>query len=191
MASTGTERPGTCPNDLSALSTAVDRLTRHATDWSTQRLLDEGIDLVRDACWADAGALLRVDVDGVEVLHTRPTVGSHRTPHPTPRRDAATSTTTPKLPLDWFPWGLAPVDADRFVLVDDARALTASPGDERPLGSLGVRSCLHLPLRQRGRTIGAIHVFWSEPRLGWDDDRGRLLRTLGRFLLECTDRTRT
>ncbi|HMX64131.1 MAG TPA: GAF domain-containing protein, partial [Microthrixaceae bacterium] len=91
----------------------------------------------------------------------------------------------------WFPWGLAPLAADRFVLIDYARALPADHDGARTLGELGVRSCLHLPLRQRGRTVGALQVFWSEPRLAWDDDRGRLLRTLGRFLLTCDGRVRT
>ena len=43
---------------------------------------------------------------------------------------------------------------------------------------------------ERGRTGGALQVFWSGPRLEWDDDRGRLLRTLGRFLLSCDGRAR-
>lgn len=178
--------------DLSALSGSIDRLTRHASRWSVQRLLDEGLDLVRDASWADASALLRVGPDGATLVHARPTL-----PYPDLRRGRPDGTTqeppTPiaSIPAGWFPWGLGPIRPDRFVLVDDARALTAMPDDDRTLGSLGVRSCLHLPLRQRGRAVGAVHVFWSEPRLAWDDDRGRLLRTLGRFLLGCADRAST
>lgn len=189
MASPAPDRVDTPATDLSGLSAAVDRLTDHATDWSTPRLLDEGLDLVRDVSWADASTLLRIDADRVTLLHARPTLGSRGTgrhdrspgaPAPTPA--------SADLPLDWFPWGLAPVRADRFMLVDDARPLPMSPDEDRTLGSLGIRSCLHLPLRQRGRQVGALQVFWSEPRLAWDDDRGRLLRTLGRFLLGCADR---
>jgi GAF domain-containing protein len=174
--------------DLHRLSASVDRLTAHVADWSTRRLLDEGLDLVRDAAWADACALFRVGDDEVAVLHTRPTLrpdGSALDEGDVPRPPVSAV-----VPTDWFPWGLAPIQADRFVLVDDARSLPASPTDGATLGSLGVRSCLHLPLRQRGRTVGAIQVFWSEPRLVWDDDRGRLLRTLGRFLLTCDGRQR-
>jgi GAF domain-containing protein len=162
--------------DLHRLSASVDRLTAHVADWSTRRLLDEGLDLVRDAAWADACALFRVGDDEVAVLHTRPTLrpdGSALDEGDVPRPPVSAV-----VPTDWFPWGLAPIQADRFVL------------DGATLGSLGVRSCLHLPLRQRGRTVGAIQVFWSEPRLVWDDDRGRLLRTLGRFLLTCDGRQR-
>lgn len=181
------------PPSEHALSASVDRLTRHATDWSTRRLMDEGLDLVRDASWADACALLRVDTEQATVLHARPAVplpDSSPNPDPAPAVVEAVPPPATTVPLDWFPWGLAPIQADRFMLIDDARSLRAFPDDAASLGSYGVRSCLHLPLRQRGRTVGALHVFWSEPRLAWDDDRGRLLRTLGRFLLTCSDRER-
>ncbi len=179
--------PGTVRTapELHRLSVSVDRLTAHASDWSTQRLLDEGLDLVRDVSWADACALVRVDGGEVIVVHSRPGQPSSA--------DEASSVALPPLhdvPTDWFPWGLAPIQADRFVLIDDARALPAGPAGTATLGSCGVRSCLHLPLRQRGRTVGALQVYWSQPRLEWDDDRGRLLRTLGRFLLGCDDRDR-
>lgn len=178
--------------DLSGVSAAVDRLTLHASDWSVPRLLDEGLDLVRDASWADASALLSIDSGGATLVHARPTLGN-------PDRHIALTgdgsgprldTPLHPLPLEWFPWGLGPIRPDRFVLVEDARSLTTHPEAARTLGSLGIRSCLHLPLRQRGRAVGAIQVFWSQPRLVWDDDRGRLLRTLGRFLLSCADRDR-
>lgn len=190
MASAPPGPPDAPVTDLSGLSASVDRLTRHATDWSTRRLLDEGLDLVRDVSWADASALLRIRRDRVTVLHTRP-IAIADPPDPCPDHAGDAELTPPiatPLPLDWFPWGLAPIRADRFMLVDDARNLPVSPHGDRTLGSLGIRSCLHLPLRQRGRAVGAVHVFWSEPRLAWDDDRGRLLRTLGRFLLSCADR---
>ena len=173
-------------SDLHRLSASVDRLTEHASDWSTGRLFDEGLDLVRDVSWADACALLRVEDGEATVVHARPAMRARCTddllaPQPP---------VAPTVPTDWFPWGLAPIDADRFVLIDDARTLPVSPAGGATLGSLGVRSCLHLPLRQRGRTGGALQVFWSGPRLEWDDDRGRLLRTLGRFLLSCDGRSR-
>ncbi len=162
------------PRSLHALTAAIDRLTGHVDDWTTPRLLDEGLDLVRDASWADACALLRCDGPSILPVHTRPAdvVGDEG-----PIASA--------VPDSWFPWGLAPVRPDRFLLVDDARPLAIEP-DGRTLGDAGVRSCLHLPLLERGEPVGAIHVFWSEPHLAWDDDRGRLLRSLGRFLLTCS-----
>jgi hypothetical protein len=170
----GTRASVNDPTSLHRLSAAIDRLSAHAGDWSTQRLLDEGLDLVRDAAWADWCALLRIDGDRVVTVHGRPVDAV-----------APTGPFRPEVPVDWFPWGLAPVRADRFLLVDDARLLPVSPEDEGSLDDHGVRSCLHLPIRERGATVGALHVLWSEPRLAWDDDRGRLLRSLGRFLLTC------
>lgn len=185
MGSARPDRQDAPTTDLSGLSASVDRLTRHATDWSTPRLLDEGLDLVRDSSWADSCALLRVGPEAVDVLHSRPSVRRCTASQAGADRPVAepSAPVAGGLPVDWFPWGLAPVRADRFMLIDDARSLAVSPHGRATLGSLGVRSCLHLPLLHRERTVGAIHVFWSEPRLAWDDDRGRLLRTLGRFLL--------
>lgn len=158
---------------LHTLSAAIDRFTDHAGSWSPVRLADEGLDLVRDASWADACALLRVE-DGLAVpIHRRP-----NDPDP---RDGAPCV---EVPASWLPWGLAPVRPDRFLLVDDATSLAIDPTGATTLGDLGYRSCLHLPLRERTGTVGALQVFWREPRLAWDDDRGRLLRNLGRFLLE-------
>ena len=160
---------------LHNLSAAIDRLTGNAGGWSTGRLLDEGLDLVRDAAWADACALLHVGDDRAVTVHGRPA-------------DVAgpTGIVAPAVPTGWFPWGLAPVHPDRFVLVDDARLLPIAPDDSRTLGDLDVRSCLHLPLQERGRPVRAVHLFWLEPHVAWDDDRGRLLRSLGRFLLSCS-----
>jgi len=177
MSPTRPPRPDAPSTDLHRLSASVDRLTAHADNWSTGRLLDEGLDLVRDVSWADSCALLRVSRGRVHVVHARPGLPADS---PVPPVDGS-------VPTGWFPWGLAPIDADRFMLVDDARSLPAGPDGPTTLGELDVRSCLHLPLRQKGRTSGAIHLFWNEPRLAWDDDRGRLLRTLGRFLLTCQD----
>lgn len=150
------------------LSTAVDRLSSHAAQWGFERVMDEGLDLVRDSTWADGSVLHAVQGDRVIEVARRPVV---------------TTTTDPQLPLSWFPWGLAPVNPQRFLLVDDASSLPARPDSTVTLGQLGVRSCLHLPILERQAPVGALHLYWSEPRLEWDDDRGRLLRSLGRFLL--------
>jgi GAF domain-containing protein len=178
MSSWGTPRgtatgTGVCGADgLHALSAAIDRLGRHASSWSPGRLADEGLDLVRDAAWADASALVRVAGDRAVPLHRRPD-GSR----------PGTGAPCAEVPLWWFPWGLAPVRPDRYLLVEAAGALPVRPGGGPTLGELGYRSCLHLPLHERGGILGALQVFWREPRLNWDDGRGRLLRTLGRFLL--------
>ncbi len=156
---------------LHNLSAAIDRLTAHARDWPEDRLLDEGLDLVRDASWADSCALLRVEGDRVRPVHRRPAA---------PVEHAAPGG---PVPVDWFPWGLAPVQPDRYLMVDDAAGLPLDPDGRVLLGDLGVRSCLHLPLRERDTTVGALQVFWNEPRLVWDDSRGGPLRTLGQFLL--------
>jgi hypothetical protein len=152
------------------LSAAVDRLSAHAADWSTSRVLDEGLDLVRDCSWADGSVLYAAQDDRVVTLCRRPSPG----PHDAPGVD---------LPVDWFPWGLAPVNPRRFIFVENAAALPAGPAGRRTLGDLEVSSCLHLPILERQQTIGALHLFWTEPRLVWDDDCGRILRSLGRFLL--------
>ncbi len=81
------------------------------------------------------------------------------------------------------PLGLAPLNPQRYLLVEDAAALPSSPDSDQTLGDLGIRSCLHLPILERSAPVGAVHLYWTEPRLNWDDQRGRLLRTLGRFLL--------
>lgn len=151
-----------------ALSSAVDRLTAHAADWSTSRILDEGLDLVRDCAWADGSALHATHGDRVVTLCRRPAVDD------APLAD---------LPIDWFPWGLAPVNPRRFIFVENAGALPATPAGGTTLGDLHVSSCLHLPILERQQPIGALHLFWSEPRMVWDDESGRILRSLGRFLL--------
>jgi GAF domain-containing protein len=156
---------------LHNLSAAIDRLTAHARDWPEDRLLDEGLDLIRDASWADSCALLRVEGDRVRPVHRRPAA---------PVEHAAPGG---PVPVDWFPWGLAPVQPDRYLMVGDAAGLPLDPDGRVLLGDLGVRSCLHLPLRERDTTVGALQVFWNEPRLVWDDSRGGPLRTLGQFLL--------
>lgn len=151
------------------LSAAFDRLSAHSGDWSAQRVVDEGLDLVRDSMWADRCALYAVHGQHVERVAHRP---------------ASSATGPSPLSAEWFPWGLAPVSPRRYLLIDDARTLAIAPEGGLTLGELGVHSCLHLPILERTRPIGALHLFWHEPRLAWDDARGRLLRSLGRFLLE-------
>lgn len=156
------------------LSGAFAHLCEHAGAWDTARVLDEGLDLARDAVWADACVLHRVQGDEMVEVARRPVdpdaAGTHRGE-----------------PLDRFPWDLAPVQAERFLLVSDARVLPVRHGASTTFGSLGVRSCLHLPILEREAPVGALHLYWSGPRLAWDDDRGRVLRSLGRFLLAATD----
>jgi GAF domain-containing protein len=153
-----------------ALSSAVDRLTAHAAEWSTERVLDEGLDLVRDRSWADASALYALDEGRVHALCRRP---------------SAPGASPAELPLDWFPWGLAPVSPQRFLFVEQAAPLPVDPTGSTTLGDLQVSSCLHLPILERQQLIGALQLYWTEPRLVWDDDQGRILRSLGRFLLRC------
>lgn len=161
---------GQGPATQLTLSAAVDRLSAHAPEWSTSRVLDEGLDLVRDCSWADGSVLYAAQGDRVVTVCRRPAPGEDER-HGT------------DLPLGWFPWGLGPVNPRRFIFVEQAGALPAAPGDRRTLGDLQVSSCLHLPILERQQPIGALHLFWTEPRLVWDDDCGRILRSLGRFLL--------
>jgi GAF domain-containing protein len=159
----------------SGLSASFERLSLHADEWGAQRVLDEGLDLVRDASWADECHLFAI------TDHVAVEVAARPVRHNPDGRDRA-------VPQSWFPWGLAPVNPRRFVLVSDATMLPASPSGTRSLGDLGIASCLHLPILERQRPVGAMHLYWREPRLEWDDERGRLLRLLGRFLLGRCDR---
>lgn len=151
------------------LSAAFGRISQHADEWGPDRVLCEGLDLARDASWADECRLYAIrDELAVEVA-ARPTPVAPRDPD--------------GLPLTWFPWGLAPVSPRRYVLVSDASILPSDPTGSTSLGDCGTSSCLHLPILERQRPVGALHLLWSEPHLAWDDERGRLLRLLGRFLL--------
>lgn len=161
---------GGVPPELAGCSASIDRLTAMAGRWSTERLVDEGLDLVRDACWADAAALVRLRGPGAEVLRRRP-------------EHFGLDGWCAAAPRAWFPWGLGMVNPDRYLLVDHAAELPVAPGSPHRLGDLGVCSALLLPLREQSTVTGAIVVLWREPRLAWDDDRGCLLRNLGRFLL--------
>jgi GAF domain-containing protein len=153
----------------SGLSASFERLSLHADEWGPERVMCEGLDLVRDASWADECRLYAIRDDVAVEVAARPA--------PASPRDAG------GVPLDWFPWGLAPVNPRRFVLVADARPLPSSANGDATLGQLGTASCLHLPILERQRPVGALHLYWAEPHLAWDDERGRLLRLLGRFLL--------
>ncbi len=159
-------RSATAPGGLSA---AFERLSSHADEWGPERVMCEGLDLARDASWADECHLFAIRDDHAVQVAARPS----------PTADQA----EPPVPLTWFPWGLAPVNPRRFVLVADAAALPTNPDGLPTLGDRGVASCLHLPILERQRPVGALLLYWSEPHLAWDDERGRLLRLLGRFLL--------
>jgi hypothetical protein len=154
-----------------AMSAAVDRFTVGTATWSARRVLDEGLDLVRDACWADGAALVVVHDAQIRTAHRRPTELGGR------------AWTPDRGPDHWLPWGLAPVRPDRFLLVDRAGALPVAPGAAPSLRALGITAALHLPIRERHTAIGALQVVWSEPRLAWDDELGAPLRALGRYLL--------
>lgn len=160
---------------MTALASAIDRLGERSAGWEARRAVDEGLDIVRDYCWASSCALYDCRSDEIELVGHRPNVDGLR-----------------GLTLDrsWFPWGLAPMNPQRFVFVEDARQLPAEPGSKMRLGDLGIKSCLHLPILERDRPLGYIQVFWSETRLVWDDEMGLILRTLGRFLLEALDASR-
>jgi len=134
--------------------------------------MDEGLDLVRDASWADECHLYAIRGESALKVAGRPA-----------RPQCAIDDDPAGAPLSWFPWGLAPVNPSRFVLVADAAGLPSSPDGGATLGDAGTCSCLHLPILERERSIGALQLYWSEPRLAWDDERGRLLRLLGGFLL--------
>ena len=99
-------------------------------------------------------------------------------------RPAGHSTADPgEYPASWFPWGLAPMNPERFIFVEQAEQLPALPTGGVTLGDIGVKSCLHLPILERRKPVGYLQVYWPETRLVWDDDIGRILRSLGRFLL--------
>lgn len=154
---------------MTALSSAIDRLSEQSITWSSQRTIDEGLDIVRDYCWAGSCALYDSRSGGIRLVGHRPALDSDRT------------VTVPK---NWFPWGLAPMNPKRFMFIEDAGLLTATPDGAVTLADLGIESCLHLPLLERDSPIGYLQVYWPETRLVWDDNMGRILRTLGRFLLE-------
>lgn len=179
-------RPGSARLTPVRAGAAIDRFCAASPAWSTARVLDEGLDLARDTAWAERAVLVAISAGATSDAGTRcsPVRGAlisevARRPAPDP------SEPTDSGPLDpgWFPWGLAPVNPRRFLLVGDARALPVAPQSAVTFGQLGIRSCLHLPVLERQHPIGALQLAWSSPRTDWDDRLGRLLRILGRLLL--------
>ncbi len=158
---------------LTALSTAIDRLSENAVGWGSQRTIDEGLDIVRDYCWAGSCALYDARSGDIRLIGHRP---------------ALENPSLGPMPPSWFPWGLAPMNPRRFVFIEDAGLLSGTPDGTVKLADLGVQSCVHLPLMERDRPLGFLQVFWHETRLVWDDEMGRVLRTLGRLLIESADR---
>lgn len=156
------------------MTAAFERLSEHADEWGPERVLCEGLDMIRDTSWADECRLYSVRADTASAVE----VASR--PSPSGVREANSREVAP---ADWFPWGLAPVNPRRFLLITDAATLPASPGAICTLGDAGFASCLHLPILERQRPIGALHLYWREPHVEWDDQRGRLMRLLGHFLL--------
>lgn len=159
------------------MTAAFERLSDHADEWGPERILCEGLDLIRDSSWADECRLYAVHpgtAAAVEVA-ARPGPSGGRAARRAP------------VPTDWFPWGLAPANPRRYLLIADAAALPAAHEGTSTLGDEGFASCLHMPILERQRPIGAMQLYWREPRLAWDDQRGRLIRLLGHFLLtRCT-----
>ena len=155
------------------MAAAFERLSDHADEWGPERILCEGLDLIRDSSWADECRLYSVLSDTAVAIEVA------ARPGPSEPRTA--------VPTDWFPWGLAPANPRRFLLIADATRLPASPESARTVGDEGFASCLHLPILERQRPIGAMQLYWREPHVAWDDQRGRLMRLLGHFLLtRCT-----
>ncbi len=156
------------------MSTAFERLSANADEWGAERILCEGLDLIRDTSWADECRLYSVRPD------TAVAVEVAARPRPA---DPRLANERAVVPTDWFPWGLAPANPRRFLLIADASKLPAMPDGDTTLADEGFASCLHLPILERQRPIGAVHLYWREPHLAWDDQRGRLMRLLGHFLL--------
>lgn len=153
---------------LTALVTQIDRLTENTDIWSTQRIIDEGLDIVRDHCWAVSSALYRHSDDSVVLVGHRPRL---------------TGSDGKVIAADWFPWGLGGTNPERFMFVGNAGSLPFAEGSTETLADHGITSCAHLPMVERGRPIGYLQIHWGETRLVWNDDAGRVLRVLGRFLL--------
>lgn len=153
---------------LTALVRQIDRLTENADIWSPERMIDEGLDIVRDHCWAVSSALYRHDGDSVRLVGHRP---------------RAATTDPLEFDAEWFPWGLGGTNPERFMFIGEAGTLPYAPGSRDTLADHGITSCAHLPMLERGRPVGCLHIHWGETRLVWNDDAGRVLRVLGRFLL--------
>jgi GAF domain-containing protein len=168
------------------LADSLEWLSLGAEHWDAERVLREGLDLVLAATGADSCQLFSVGDEIAFEVAARP--------GPVRSVDAG-------VPADWFPWGLAAVRPRRFLYIADAAALPVSP-DDAAIGSSGAPgsagtpgsagspgsadpagSALHLPVIERQRVIGALHLRWTRPRPSWDDQLGPLLRLLARYLL--------
>lgn len=153
---------------LTSLVAQIDRLTENIAVWPTSRMIDEGLDIVRDHCWAISSALYSRNGGSVTLIGHRP----HRSGQQYETIDA-----------NWFPWGLGGTNPERFMFIGEAGALPSTIDSTGTLADRGITSCAHLPLIERGSPIGYLQIHWGETRLVWDDDAGRVLRVLGRFLL--------
>ena len=76
--------------------------------------------------------------------------------------------------------------AEHFLFIADATRLPAGATGDSELGDLGIRSLLHLPVRDHGRSIGAVDVAWARPVPDWDDRYGPIVRNLARLVLGCS-----
>lgn len=157
-----TDEPMVAASDL---ADALEWLSLGAEHWDAERVLREGLDLVLATTGADACQLFAVGDEVAFQVAARP--------GPVLSIDAG-------VPSTWFPWGLAAVRPRRFLFIADAGPLTDAP-DTAPSNDGG--SALHLPIIERQRVMGAMHLRWRHPHTCWDDRDGPLLRLLARYLL--------
>ncbi len=155
-----------------SLSTAVALFSERVPNLAPSAILRQGLDLIRQRCSADQVMLYSTLQRRVTPLGT---VQSNNLPSTNQNPDSYST--------DWFPWGLHIAPPLRFLFVQDAQMLPADPTSGHTLGQIGLRSCLHLTIRERQQPIGALHLYWSESRPNWDDSKGQILRSLGRLLL--------
>lgn len=150
----------------------VDALLRCASDWAPVRLAQECTTLTAELARADQTVLYSCVADTMRCVSMSP-------PH-------LESPFAIPQDVSSFPWDLGALTASRFVLVEDAGSLPASTASlsGTTLGELGVASAVHLPLWAGNRSMGAMHLYWSEAVTGWDDRAGALLRAIGVFTLE-------
>lgn len=78
-------------------------------------------------------------------------------------------------------WGLPGVRPEQFLFVAAAERIPCVAGGT--LGDLGVRSVLHLPVCDRGVSLGALDAAWCHRVERWDDEDGPLVRNVARLLL--------
>lgn len=169
----------------SDLADALEWLSLGAEHWDAERVLREGLDLVLATTGADACQLFAVGDELAFQVAERP--------GPVVSIDAG-------VPSTWFPWGLAAVRPRRFLFIADAAPLleapavadqsaaapsaAPSPAPPSAAGAAGSGgSALHLPIIERHRVIGALHLRWRDPQPSWDDADGPSLRLLARYLL--------